>query len=334
MIIKETDDYNLQKLKNFNLPIITSVNHLLKLLDISPEEEKKYLYSDNRKKNLYYEYNIPKKNGGVRKIEVPDEKIKLIQKAINRVILSNFNMPQSCMGYMKGKSIVDNALPHVSAITLMKFDIKNFFPTINLKKVVGQFRYFGYGKNVSKYLGYLCVNKDFCLPQGAPTSPMLSNLVCIKLDKRIEAFCKKYNLNYTRYADDITISSLEKLSRLKCEYIKSFVDMVIVEEGFIPNQEKYRRFVNGQALKVTGITVNTKANVDKKIIRELENAIRYILKYGLDSHLNRINYDSDIDYTNHLYGLAFYIKMVDKDKGLKYIEELKKLRLSESLFGE
>lgn len=334
MIIKDKDDYNLQKLKNFNLPIITSINHLLELLDISQEDEKKYLYPVNRKRNLYHIYEIPKKSGGTRKIEVPDLKIMHIQKAINRVILSNFNMPHSCIGYMRGKSIVDNALPHVSSCTLLKFDIKDFFPTINLQKVVGQFRYFGYGRNVSKYLGYLCVNKDFCLPQGAPTSPMLSNLVCIKLDKRIEAFCKKCDLNYTRYADDITISSKIKLSALECKSIKEFVYKVILEEGFIPNDEKYRKFVNGQALKVTGITVNTKINVDKKIIRELENAIRYISKYGLNSHLEKIKYNSNIDYKDHLYGIAFYIKMVDKEKGIKYLEELNKLNLSDDIFGD
>ena len=333
MIIKDSDNYDLKKLQSFNLPIIKSINHLLELLDINAEDERKYLYPNNRKKNLYREYNISKKNGGVRKIEIPDDKIKFIQKAINRVILSNFNMPNSCIGYMRGKSIVDNAIPHLEAKTLMKFDIKDFFPSIKLPKVVGQFRYFGYGKNVSKYLGYLCVNKDFCLPQGAPTSPMLSNLVCIKLDNRIKAFCEKLNLSYTRYADDITVSSKEKLSTARCEYIKNFIDDIIIDEEFTPNQEKYRKFVNGQSLKVTGITVNTKMNVDKKIIRELDNAIRYISKYGLDSHLEKIEYNLDIDYVNHLYGLAFYVKMVDNDKGLKYLEELNKLKLNESTFG-
>ena len=243
-------------------------------------------------------------------------------------------MPNSCIGYMRGKSIVDNAIPHLEAKTLRKFDIKDFFPSIKLPKVVGQFRYFGYGPNVSKYLGYLCVNKVYSLPQGAPTSPMLSNLVCIRLDNRIEAFCKKLNLSYTRYADDITISSKEKLSTSRCEYIKNFIDKVITEEGFTPNQEKYRKFVNGQSLKVTGITVNTKMNVDKKIIRELENAIRYISRYGLEIHLDRIEFNEHIDYVNHLYGLAFYIKMVDSEKGKKFLEQLNELNLYEGSFGE
>ena len=327
MIIKDFDDFNYEKLKKYNLPIIKSINHLLELLCISPEDERKYLYSNNRKKYLYFEYSIPKKTGGFRKIEIPNDTIMHIQKAINKVILSKFKTSKCCIGYVKGKSIVDNASPHLSAKTLLKFDIKDFFPSITLNKVVKQFRYYGYGKNVSRYLGYLCVNNDYCLPQGAPTSPMLSNLVCIKLDKRIEAFCTKYNLNYTRYADDITISSIEKLSSKNCIFIKNFVDMVIKEEGFTPNQEKFKKIVNGQCLRVTGIVVNSKINVDKKILRELENAIRYISKYGLKSHLEKVKYDLDTEYINHLYGLAFYIKMVNEEKGEKYLKQLNNLNI-------
>ena len=86
-------------------------------------------------------------------------------------------MSNNCHGFVKNKSILTNALPHIGARVLMKFDFENFFPSIKLHNVISQFRFFGYGKNVSRYLGYLCVNSNFSLPQGAPTSPYLSNLM-------------------------------------------------------------------------------------------------------------------------------------------------------------
>lgn len=327
LIDKENDDYNENRLRKFKLPVIKSVNHLLKILELDSNDEKMFFYSSNRKKYLYREYTIRKRSGGNRIIEVPNDRIKTIQKAIYKVFLSNFKMSSSCIGYIKNKSIVNNAGPHLGSKTLLKFDIKDFFPSIKLPKVISQFRYFGYGKNVSRYLSYLCVNKRFSLPQGAPTSPMLSNLVCIKMDKRIESYCDKCNLKYTRYADDITISSKEKLSIMKCEKIKDIVYTILEDEGFTPNYKKYKRFINGQLLKVTGITVNDKLGPDKKIIRELDNAIRYISQYNLESHLNKINYKSKIEYRHHLYGLAYYVKMIDEDKGKKYLNLLNKLNI-------
>ena len=247
-------------------------------------------------------------------------------------------MASSCHGFVKNKSILTNALPHVGAKTLMKFDIQDFFPSITLNLVVKQFRFFGYGINVSRYLGYLCVNSDFCLPQGAPTSPFLSNLICIKIDKRIEGYCKKYNYIYTRYADDITISSKDFVSEHKFNKIKNFISEVLDDEeelySFKLNQKKCHRFVNGQKMIVTGIVVNSKASVNKSIYRELDNAIRYIKLFGVEEHLKHLELSYDVySYKQHLYGLAYFVHMVDHKKGKEYISKLNELHFDEESQG-
>ena len=309
---------DINRLTMYRLPIIENVNQLLYLLNIEQDEEKYFFYSNSRKK-LYFKKEIDKSNGkGTRVIEIPNSKLMIIQKAICNVMLSSFNLSKSCCGFKKGKSIVDNARPHLNCKTLIKFDIKDFFPSITLKQVVRQFRYFGYGKNVSRYLGYLCVNDDLSLPQGAPTSPMLSNLICVKLDSRIEKFCKKNDFNYTRYADDITISSKNKLSNFEVSRIKFVIETIINDEGFQINQNKYHVFYSGSKLEVTGILVNEKLNVDKKVYRELDNAYRYIYKYGLSEHLEYINFNCEVDYEAHIFGLISYLKMVNPEIASEY----------------
>lgn len=324
-IDKTNDNYNLDILKKFKLPVIENVNQLLSIFLFSEDDEKKYFFSKNRKYYLYKKFTISKKTGGYRIIEVPTEKIFRVQKVINKVILSVVNTSTHVCGYVKGKSIVDNAKPHVGSKMLFKFDIQNFFGTISMKDVYMQFRFFGYGENVSRYLSYLCVNNDFVLPQGAPTSPVLSNLVCIKLDKRISAFCKKNDLTYTRYADDISISSKIILGKTKRNSIRNTICEIIITEGFEVNESKLNTYKQGSKMSITSIVVNDKLSVDKKRLREIDNAIRYIKKYGLDSHLEKIEFDINKNYFNYLYGLACYIKQIDKIKGEYYMSEISNL---------
>lgn len=144
LIIKDNDNYNEDKLRRYHLPIIKSVNQLLSMISFTSEDERKFFYSNNRKTFLYREITVPKRNGnGLRTIEIPDPKVKEIQQVLNKYIFSKFRMANSCHGFVKNKSILTNALPHVGAKTLMKFDIKDFFPSITLNLVVQQLRFFG-----------------------------------------------------------------------------------------------------------------------------------------------------------------------------------------------
>lgn len=331
---KELDLFNSKRLGKFRLPVVKSISHLLELLNI-PDREDFFFFSNNRRR-LYNKSFIPKKSGGKRMIEAPIPDLKNIQKAIDDVFFRHFELSKHCCAYRKNISIVDNALPHLGAKTLLKFDIKDFFPSITLKNVYYQFRYYGYGKNVAKYLGFLCVNGDCVLPQGAPTSPMLSNLVCVRLDARISGYCKstnsKYCLKYTRYADDITISSNRRLAKEEINSIKKMINAIIISEGFYPNYDKFKCFHVGQKMMVTGININSKneLHVDKLKLREVEIAIHCIKKFGLLSHIEYLNRKKEYSWTEstyekHIFGMAFYIKMIDCELGVKLIAELKRL---------
>lgn len=325
-INREEDNVNIKRLNEYKLPVIINVNQLVDILGISKQQEKIYFYKESRKECLYKIVEIPKRSGGIRKLEIPIESLKIIQKSINNVILSKFKMSKEANAYIKKRSIVTNAIPHVWAKTIIKIDIKDFFPSINFKHVYGQFRYFGYGKNVAKYLALLCVDGNLKLPQGAPTSPTLSNLISVHMDSRIRGYCAKYNYSYTRYADDITISTKEKLNLSTIMSVKNFVFMILRDLEFEPNEEKFKFFYNGAKLQVTGVVVNNKLSVHKEKIRELDNAIRYISKYGLIEHMKYLKIDNN-NYIGHLYGLAYYIKMIDQVKGEFYLQKLNKLNL-------
>lgn len=322
MIVKDKDNFDLKKLQGHGLPIIESVNHLLSLIEFTDEDEKNYLFSKNRE-NIYRVIKIPKKNKWKKKriIEIPCKRIYDVQKAIYNVILKRFKVSEFCNSYVKGKSIKDNAVGHIGCKTLLKFDITDFFPSIKMDRVYRQFRFYGYGENVSKYLSYLCLNKNLVLPQGAPTSPALSNIVCVRLDKRIGTYCKNNDLVFSRYADDITISSKEKLTINQIEKIRFMINKIIKDEKFEPNESKFHYFFNGQRLMVTGLVVNNSLSVPKEMYDELDNAIRFIRIYGLNDHLKHIKSKID-NYQNHLFGIAYYIKSINEYKGKKYIEDL------------
>ena len=325
-IIRDNDNCNIERLKIYQLPVIKTVNQLVDILEITEKQEKIFFYKELRKKYLYRTVNIPKRTGGVRQLEIPVDSLKIIQKCINNVILNKFKMSNEANAYIKKRSIVTNAIPHVGAKTIIKIDIKDFFPSITFQHVYGQFKYFGYGDNVSKYLALLCVDGNLKLPQGAPTSPTISNLISVFMDSRISGFCKINNYSYTRYADDITISSKTKLQKNIIYSIKNFIKFIFGKFGFTLNESKFKYFYNGSKLQVTGIVVNNKLSVPKEKIREIENAIRYIGKYGLQDHMEHLNIEKN-NYIGHLYGLVYYIKMIDVEKGEVYLKQLNELKL-------
>lgn len=262
---------------------------------------------------IYKNHYIKKRNGGLREIEVPIDSLKKIQSALNKTLFSKFKMSDAAMAYVKNKSIVTNAKAHLEAKVLVKFDIKDFFPSIGFGLIKHQLKFFGYGEGVATYLSYLVTNSRLKLPQGAPTSPSISNMIFIPIDKRIIGFCKNKGFSYTRYADDIFISSKNYLHNKDITLIKMVIIEILNQYGFTINEEKYGVYTNKGNINVTGITVNKKLSVKNKV-REVENAIRYINKYGVENHLKRIN-NIKSNYIGHIYGLISFIKMVDFVKG-------------------
>lgn len=320
IITKNTADalkfYN-DKLDRNNMPIIYNLRHLRKIFNIRKKEQNKYF---GNQRNEYRTFFIPKKNGGERKIEAPSDRLKDFQLWIKENILDKINISSSAKGFRKNYSILDNAKEHVNKDLVINLDLKDFFPSITYKMVYRIFAYVGYTNSVCHLLTQICTNRENVLPQGSPASPIISNIVALKLDKRLTVLCEKFKCKYTRYADDITFSGCVNIKG-----ILPIVEKIIMDEGFSINEEKIRLQYKNQRQEVTGLLVNEKISVSPNLIKEINNAIYYCAKFGVANHMEKIGCNKSF-YKEHLYGIAYFIKMIDLVKGNYYLNELDKIK--------
>ncbi len=225
---------------------------------------------------------IPKKDGTRRRLLVPDKLLKRIQKNILHHILNGFTVSACATAYHKGAGVVPNAIVHTGKKVVVKLDVNDFFGSISFPMVLsGAFpgQYFPPG--VGTMLSALCCCGDF-LPQGAPTSPAISNLVMKPYDDYMQQWCGDRGISYTRYCDDMTFSG-DFDPELVIRKVSGFLNTM----GFALNQKKTRILYKNGRQTVTGIVVNEKTQVSKDYRRKLRQEIHYCLKYGVRSHMNR-----------------------------------------------
>ncbi len=223
----------------------------------------------------YRTVNIKKKNGGGRTLHVPSRSLKQIQKKILHKILDTFPVSPYANAYQAGSVLQNNAAPHVGKRYLLKLDITDFFGSISFRQVYSaafHTRYFP--KQTGVILATLCCRNDV-LPQGAPTSPALSNLVMKNFDNNIGAWCKRRGIAYTRYCDDMTFSADKPLYQVY-EKVKDMLE----EMGFALNEKKTRFVTSANRQNVTGLTVNEKVSVPRDYKRKLRQELYYTLKFG------------------------------------------------------
>lgn len=305
------------RLERNRIPVLFNLRHVRKVFCINRKEQD--LFFGEHRSELYREFEIPKKSGGMRKIQAPTEKLKAIQRWIKDQILDQFSLSQYATGFKKGCSIVDNARKHVGKELVINLDLKNFFPSIHYAEVVKVFSYMGYRRDVAHLLTRLCTNGNNVLPQGSPASPALSNLVSLRLDERLGRLAESLDASYTRYADDITFSGSKSLRT-----VVPLIREIIQEEGFIINEDKVRLRYAHQRQEVTGLIVNERISVAPRVRKELDTAIYYCNKYGVSDHMAHIGCDKCF-YKEHLYGIAYFIKMVDLEKGTIYLDKLDRI---------
>ncbi len=294
----------IEKLVLSNTIVILDFNHLSKLLGIKPRILASIINDSN---SYYYNFEIPKRNGSVREISAPYPVLLNAQRWIYENILLRQPLHSNCKGFVKASSIVDNARPHLNKKYLLKMDIQDFFPSIKINRVMSVFRTLGYTKKISYYLAAICC-LDGVLPQGAATSPYLSNIIAKRLDYRLNGLAKKFNLIYTRYADDLTFSGdILPLGILK------YTESIVSDEGFKINKSKSKIIgPKGQKI-VTGISISSgKLTIPKKTKREVRKNIHYILKNGLFEHLRNIDSNDPI-YVERLLGFLFFWLSVEPE---------------------
>lgn len=250
---------------------------------------------------FYYTTTIPKKNGGVRNLACPSNKMKVVQAWILRYILEKIDINVVATAFRKKYSVRNNVDYHFSNRYFLCIDIKDFFDSVNYYSIVNIFESLGYNDVIARTLANICTYNG-ALPQGGVTSPALSNIICIRMDERLSRYAGARNIIYTRYADDMTFSAKEpeRLSRAR----KTIVN-IIKDEGFTINKKKTRYLGPSQRIKVTGLIVS-KDNVgigkqQKRILRAaiynyenkqmtiLEKEELYSWIHGWMSYLNSVD---------------------------------------------
>lgn len=250
---------------------------LLKGLDVPEEAYLPCLYTvSNQIETHYHPVVIPKKSGGRRKLLVPDALLRTIQRNLLHHVLEEFQISEFACAYKKGTSIVDNARPHVGAKLVLKLDIQDFFDQITWILVYqNAFPGTHFPPAIRKMLTEFCCVRDR-LPQGAPTSPTVSNLVMRPFDVHMGEWCRERKIRYTRYCDDLTFSGAfapEEVIRK----VRGFLQVY----GFELNRKKTRVLGRGNAQSVTGIVVNEKAQVSRAYRRKLRQEVYLFDRYGI-----------------------------------------------------
>lgn len=279
VLLNEIDDVLIFKFRNLN-----NFKEIADMLEISPA----FLHSILYKRKSYDTFSVPKKNGGVRLIQSPNNNLKIIQRKLSYIISLNYKMHRSSFGFIKKKSIVDNAKLHTNKKWVFNFDLKDFFHQFNQGRVIGLFKkYYKFNDSVAGILAEICCHENV-LPQGAPTSPILSNILSFELDREFQNKCKKYNCVYSRYVDDITISTNKayfpkKIARRDTEgdiILGNLSQEIIDNTGFEVNQNKIYLRHSSQNQHVTGLTVNEGVNVSRRYIKKIRAMVHNLRVNG------------------------------------------------------
>ncbi|EEX4895660.1 RNA-directed DNA polymerase [Salmonella enterica subsp. enterica serovar Brandenburg] len=249
----------------------------------------------------YHRVEMKKKTGGIRHIESPLRELKAIQRWVLRTILEKLSPSVYAKGFVRGKSILDNAKPHEGNQYVLNLDLQDFFTNVKASHVYTLFKNIGYNNNIAFILTSFCTKGGY-LPQGAPTSPALSNLVCLRLDHRISTYCKKRALTYTRYADDLCISGNKILILQKASYL---IKDIICNEGFIINSKKEKFLGPKVRREVTGLTVTPKITISKKNYCIYRKRIYDLVRNNIPNKYEIIE------------GILSFVKSIDKDKEKK-----------------
>lgn len=329
-----------EKLEQNGLPIIFSLKHL----SLVNNCEYGYLRSIiKRKIDPYISRSFRKRSGGRRRISVPNSVVKTLQKWILKNILSKVSEDSASMAYRSDKSIYTNALVHCEARWLIKIDLVDFFHSINEISVFRVFKELGFAPILSFELTRLTTRELIkiypksskrsrtktykfytseslgVLPQGAPTSPKLANLVFKETDILIREKCKEYGFEYTRYADDISISTsrLDADSKI-CSLLKNEIIQIIKDKSYKVNIQKTRILKPGQRKIVTGLVVNDEVpRLPKEIKNSIEFNLQQALKRGPLAHVIHKGFYTVSGFKNHLQGMIRYCYSIDSEYGEK-----------------
>lgn len=330
---------NIERLKSSELPVLSSPADVASALGISVGTLRWLAFHHPASKTTHYHtWTIAKRSGGDRTISRPQKKLAAAQQWILDSLLSQTPVHDAAHGFVPGRSTLTGAQPHVGSQIVVNMDLQDFFPTIDFARVAGLFRALGYSPAVATIFALLCTESprrvirsggetlhaavgNRSLPQGACTSPALSNLIAKRLDKRLAGTAKSIGWQYTRYADDLTLST--KVNSSKVGYVLARVRHLAKEEGFVVKESKTRVLRQCTQQSVTGIVVNDRPSIDRKTIREIRAILHRAKFEGLEKQ-NRIDHPN---FAGWVSGMIAYINMVNPQQGGKLRRQLEELSM-------
>ncbi|MBL8760934.1 MAG: TIR domain-containing protein [Phycisphaerae bacterium] len=330
--------------------VLQSVTDVADLLEVR-ETQLTYAIWRTPEEKRYSTWSIRKRSGGTRTIDAPRKTHKILQRKLAYVLSLVAQRRSVAHGFSPGKSIVTNAAAHARCRWVFNADLKEFFPTINFGRVRGMLmgKPYRVGERAATAIAQLCCHKRL-LPQGAPTSPVISNMVCARLDGELRRLAEHYGCNYTRYADDITFSTNKKtfpeeLATLIGEGTKAAVgsalSRVIESNGFQVNPDKVRLQGKRTRQEVTGLVVNRRPNVRRAFVRQIRAMLHAWERYGYDAAQKEFldKYDSKHrpdgasgrTYERVIRGKLAFLKQVRGKDDNRYLAMRRRLR---RLLGE
>lgn len=298
-----------QTMASRRLPVIFSVTHLAKKLGIS---ERQLRWISRNQRRCYHLFSIPKADGRTRLIAEPTDRLRTFQRWIHANVLYAAKPHKYATAFIAGKSTLDNASVHAGRGCVVRIDLEDFFPSIEYRDVRKVFEQLGYPYQVAGLLANLCT-LDGRLPQGAHTSPTISNLVCINMDRRFAALARRLKFRYSRYADDMVFSS----NHPHFTSLIPFIREVIREEGFVINEKKLLVMRGGKRKVVTGIVVNDVPSLPRGALRKLRAAAHRLRKSGPESLKLASKYSAS-DPLNVFRGHVSYVNMVCPEKAERH----------------
>lgn len=339
--------HDAERLTSLGLPLIDSPEQLADLIGFSNHRLKWLAYHRHQTRSSHYiHYQIPKKSGGTRTLAAPRPHIAACCRWINREVVSRLSPHDSAHGFVPGRSTITTAQPHVGKDVVLNMDLSDFFPSITFPRVRGWFASLGYSPQVATVLALLCTESPRVraipdsakptplnrqpvwlaagprqLPQGACTSPMISNLICRSLDRRLTGLSQKLGWDYTRYADDLSFSASGEPAK-HIGYLIHRIGGIVREERFAINPTKTRVQRSHSCQTVTGLVVNDRVGVPRKTIRR----VRAILHRAKTEGLEQQNREGHPDFPSWLCGMIGYITAADAQQGAKLRKVYDELR--------
>ncbi|MDB5596206.1 MAG: trypsin-like serine protease [Hyphomicrobiales bacterium] len=294
----------------------TNETELLRYLGLSQAELKKIWWFRGR---MYRQFDIAKATGKKRLISAPDRRLKMLQRKIAASLDEIYEPRHAVHGFVRDRSVKSNAKSHLRSKFVLNLDVEGFFPSISESRVSGLFNALGISKRVSNILARICCNER-SLPQGAPSSPVISNMICFRMDKELHAYAKEARCIYTRYADDITFSSYQPLNALfegslpavgnfPPDLLKVRLQAIFQSNGFEINPKKAYYADKHSRQTVTGLRVNEIVNVDRRFVRNIRAALYTVEKKGVAVAQKELanKYKSNASLFAHLQGRVAWV---------------------------